>query len=139
MGESGGAPVSRSSHPAFSSTTRKSANRYFPRDQCESACAEIMLKQEDERRACFNSVGSCGFLQCRDGIPDIRIKARATGVKMGEDRRAHPRVPEFADMLGYSRNRLAVALAVEELANLISHVDQPVRRHGRLLAWRPLT
>jgi hypothetical protein len=29
-----------------------------------------------------------------------------------------------------------VALALKELADLIGHMDQAVRRHERLLAWR---
>lgn len=41
--------------------------------------------------------------------------------------------PRIADVLGDPRHRLLVAPALEELANLVGHVDQPVRRH----AWQP--
>src|ERR1700676_4208182 len=74
-----------------------------------------------------------------DGVAHVRIEARAAGVEMGEDCGSPPRIPEFPDVLGNCRYRLVVALALEELADLIGHVDQPVRRHGRLLARRSRT
>jgi hypothetical protein len=51
---------------------------------------------------------------------------------MGEDRLAHPRVPEFPDMFGDAGDRLVVPLALEKFPDLIGHIDQPavgVMRH----------
>ena len=76
-------------------------------------------------------LGALGLELC-DGIADIRVETCATGVEMGKDRRAHPWIPEFPDVFGNARNRVVVALTLEELSDLIGHIDQPVRRHGRL-------
>src|SRR5216684_7869446 len=77
-----------------------------------------------------------GVFERREGIPDVGIKAGAAGVETREDRGAHAGIPEFSDVLGDARHRLVVALAVKEFSDLISHMDQPVRRHERLLARR---
>ena len=47
---------------------------------------------------------------------------------MREDRRAHARIPEFLDVLGDRCRCLAVALAAEELADLVGHIDKLIRR-----------
>jgi hypothetical protein len=54
---------------------------------------------------------------------------------MGKDRLAHPRIPESFDVLGNARHRLVMALALEEFADLVGHVDQSVRRHQRPLSY----
>ena len=74
-------------------------------------------------------------LQAGDSIPDVRIQSRAAAVEMRQDRGAHPRIPEFADMIGDPRHRLVVALTLKEFANLVGHVDQAVRRHEGF-PWR---
>src|SRR6516225_3328400 len=66
-----------------------------------------------------------------DRLMDHRIEAGAAGIEMGEDRSAHARVPESRDVLGDARLRLVGTLAREELADLVGHVDELVRRHGR--------
>jgi hypothetical protein len=71
--------------------------------------------------------------QLRDGIEQIGIEARATGVEMSEHRHAHPRIPEFPDAFDSAGNRLFAALALKQFADLIGHIDQPVKRYGRLL------
>src|SRR4030081_3045212 len=70
------------------------------------------------------------LLQRLERVAHVGIEAGAATVEMGEDRLAHPRVPEFFDMVGNIRHRLVVALALKEPADLIGHVDQAVRRHG---------
>ena len=77
-----------------------------------------------------------GFLQGLDGVADVRIQSRAAGIKMRQDRGAHPRVPEFTDVFGDPRDGLVMPLALKEFADLVGHVDQPVRRHGWLLRRR---
>src|SRR5207237_4571380 len=62
---------------------------------------------------------------------DLRIEPAAAGVEMREDLRAHPRVPELLQMVGDAGDGLRLALARKELADLIGHVDQPVRRPRR--------
>ena len=49
--------------------------------------------------------------------------------QMIEDRGPHARVPIFLQMIRDAGGGLIVALAGEELADLIGHVDQLVRRH----------
>src|ERR1700733_1974928 len=60
-----------------------------------------------------------------------RIEPAAAVLKMGEDRGPHPRVPVFPDVIGRAGGRLLRSLGDEELADLIGHVDELVRRHGR--------
>ena len=73
--------------------------------------------------------------QRRDGLADVGIEAGAAGIEMGEDRAEHAWVPEFLDVLGDAGDRLAVALALEKLADLVGHVDQPVRRRHKRSPW----
>src|SRR5258708_7234406 len=77
-----------------------------------------------------------GSLQRFNGAADIRIETRTAGVEMRQDCGTHARIPEFPDVLGDAGHCLAITLALEEPADLIGHIDQPVRRHGRLLARR---
>src|SRR3990172_789032 len=70
------------------------------------------------------------LLQMEDRLLDPRIEALAAGIEIGEDRFAHPGVPEFFDMVGDPRNDLIGALILEELADLVRHIDEAVRRHG---------
>src|ERR1700722_7423521 len=87
-------------------------------------------------RACLSGSSlDLRALQRRDGLKDIRIEARAAGVEMRKDRPQHARVPEFLDVLGDARDRLVVALALEELADLVGHVDQPVMRRHKRSPW----
>jgi hypothetical protein len=48
---------------------------------------------------------------------------------MGDDRGAHARIPEFPQVIGDGRHRLVSTLADEELADLIRHIDELVKRH----------
>src|SRR3981189_2840356 len=78
------------------------------------------------------------LLQGLNGVAHIRIEPRAARLEMRTDRRSHPRVPELSDMFGDPRHRLVMALAGEEFADLVGHIDQTVRRHRRgLPAPRP--
>ncbi len=63
--------------------------------------------------------------------PHRGIEAGAAVGDMGDDGRPHPRIPELADVLGDRGYRLVGALALEERADLVGHVDELVRRHRR--------
>src|SRR5580700_102732 len=75
------------------------------------------------------------LLQRLEGFSNIGVEAGAARIEMRENLFAHPGIPEFPDVIGNARNGLVVALALEELADLVGHVDQAVRRrrHGRPL------
>ena len=70
------------------------------------------------------------LLQHLQRVADIGIEPTAAGIEIRKDRLAHPRVPEFLDVVGNAGNGLVVALALKEFSDLIGHVDQPIRRHG---------
>src|SRR5262245_11694568 len=68
-------------------------------------------------------------LEQQDRFLHLRIQSAAAGIDIGEDRLAHPRIPELLDMAGNSRNDFVLLLILEELADLVRHVDETVRRH----------
>jgi len=69
------------------------------------------------------------IVEALDGLAHERIEPAAAGLKMRKDCRAHPRIPEFPDVIGRAGDGLLRPLAREELADLIGHVDELVRRH----------
>ena len=50
-----------------------------------------------------------GLFERLDRIPHVGIEPGAAGVEMGKDRLAHPRVPEFFDVIGDARHGLVMA------------------------------
>src|SRR4029079_2168799 len=77
------------------------------------------------------------LFQMQDRFPDRRVEPVAAGVQIGEDRFAHARVPELLDMIGDPRHDLVRALRLEELADLVRHIDEAVGFHGaRMLPCR---
>lgn len=77
--------------------------------------------------------GRIRLLQRPQGLQHVRLEAGAAGIEMREDGLAHPGIPELLDVLGDARHGLVMALALEKLADLVRHIDQPVfvamRRH----------
>src|SRR5262245_8765384 len=67
--------------------------------------------------------------KAQDRFLDRRVEPVAPGIDIGEDRAAHPRVPEFLDVIGDSGNDVVLALIGEELADLVRHIDEAVGRH----------
>ncbi|GCC48475.1 hypothetical protein chiPu_0032604, partial [Chiloscyllium punctatum] len=102
-------------------------------------CAATSRAVDPSRRRCAAPLGDgekqcgvCGRLgllpQLEQRVEHIGLEAGAAGVEMGEDLLAHPRVPELPDVLGNALHGTVVALAVEELSDLVRHIDQFVRR-----------
>ncbi len=56
----------------------------------------------------------------------------AARIQMFEDLLPHARIPELLDVLGNAGHGVIVALAVEEVADLVGHVDQPVSDRAQL-------
>src|ERR1700685_748347 len=78
--------------------------------------------------------------QRRNGISNVRIESGTARIEVSEYLLAHPRIPEFADVVGDASDPLVVPLALEEFADLIGHIDQPViMRHAQFLVRPPLT
>ena len=73
----------------------------------------------------------CTFPQSAQGLANVGIKAASPGVEIGEDCGQHPRVPEFLDVLRRSGDRAIRSLGRKEPSDLVCHVDELVRRHGR--------
>jgi hypothetical protein len=63
------------------------------------------------------------MLQRLDRLANVRVETRSASFKMCTDVAAHARIPEFLDMFGDARDCLVVALALEEFADLVGHVD----------------
>ena len=77
-------------------------------------------------------IAALGLLQRLERVADIGVEPGAARVQMRKDRLEHPRIPEFLDVIGNAGHSLVVALALKEFSDLVGHVDQTVRRHGRL-------
>src|SRR5581483_1003365 len=73
---------------------------------------------------------SCALLELKDRLAHRSIESVAAGIDIGEDRRAHPRVPELLDVVGDARNDLVLLLVLEELAELVRHMHEAVGLHG---------
>src|SRR5262249_15258173 len=63
-------------------------------------------------------------LQFLERRANVRIQSGAALRKVREDRCAHPRVPEFLDVLGGAGDSLLGALAREEFADLVGHINE---------------
>ncbi len=68
--------------------------------------------------------------QLFDGLPHQRVEVTGPGGKLCPDRPAHPRIPEFQQMIGDRRDGCVTFLGLKEAADLIGHMGQLVRRHA---------
>src|SRR3984893_9665162 len=73
------------------------------------------------------------LLQTADGLADGAFQPLPAPFQMRDDGGAHAWIPEFLQMIGDGRDRVAFTLRREELADLVGHHHQPVRRHAWLL------
>src|SRR5258708_30039532 len=81
----------------------------------------------------FSSTLRGRLLQPADSLADGAFQALPAPLQMRDDGGAHAWIPEFLQMIGDGRDRIAFTLRREELADLVGHHDQLVRRHARLL------
>src|SRR4051794_20885638 len=65
---------------------------------------------------CYGIAG-LRLLQRLERVADIGVKPAAAGIQMRKNRLAHPRIPEFLDVVGDAGHRLVVALALKEFSN----------------------
>src|SRR5262245_50437901 len=84
-------------------------------------------------RALSERMPSIGFryrrLQLPNGGADGRIQPGSAAVQMEQNGVPHAWVPELLDVLGGAGDGRVGALAREERADLIGHVDELLRRH----------
>lgn len=90
--------------------------------------ARVKETQSEVRRVFSALLEGSRLLERRQRFEHVRLEACAAGVEMREDRALHPRIPELPDVVGDPRHGLVVALAAEERADLVGHVDEAVRR-----------
>jgi hypothetical protein len=74
-------------------------------------------------------------VQSFDRIPNQRVKLNVSFGELGDDRVAHPRIPEFPQMVLDSGNRRLGLLRGKETADLIGHIGQSIMRHGAPSEW----
>src|SRR4030081_1585940 len=85
----------------------------------------------------FSSTLRGCLLQAADSLADRAFQPRPAPLQMRDDGGAHAWIPEFLQMIGDRRDRVAFTLRREELADLVGHHHQPVRRHAWLLRRDP--
>src|ERR1700722_9278600 len=121
----------------LSVTLRCSAQRAEPRRATARGHSSFEARKSSRLRMTDNTDRArfhhalCRLLQRLEGVTNIWVQSRSARIEMRKNSRAHPWIPEFPDVFGDTRHRLVVALALKKLADLIGHVDQPVRRHER--------